>query len=179
MTKPSEEKKVKRCYTHAIITYNTEVKCLERLFQEARHWAYVLHDKDKTDPHIHIIATFPTERSFRQVTSYIDGDQNSFSQPCRDVEDTLVYFTHLEEGDEKFKYTWEDIVYDDKSYWKRRTDEPTEQTDKNVEFVNDLLTNDSLYEMACKYGRDYIKNFKAYNDFKCACLNQISAIERS
>lgn len=154
-----------RFYTHSIVTYNSLDCCFE-LFNQAKHFAYIIHDRDKTDEHIHILATFSREKSFTAVRKMVIGEQNTFTQECRDVESLLDYFLHDNEPD-KERYSPESIYYDDEVYWKKRVNDGEVNVDKNDMFVDDLMSPEMTVNfMARKYGRDFIKNYRSYLEFR-------------
>ena len=155
-----------RFYTHSIVSYATLDECVP-LLQKSKHYAYIVHDKDVADKHIHILATFSTMQSITAVRKLVVSSQNTFSQECKDVEALLDYFTHENEENEKFKYSKRDIGYDDYEYWRKRINNGEVVESANDMFVDDLLSEKmSLEFMARKYGRDFMKNYKSYLDFR-------------
>lgn len=160
-----------RFYTHSVITYNS-IDCCFDLLNASKHYAYIIHDRDKTDTHIHILCTFSREKSITAVRKLVNGNQNTFSQECRDVEDLLDYFTHDNEPD-KERYSTDSIVYDNIDYWKKRIKDVDIAEDKNEMFIEDLMSKDMTLEfMAKKYGRDFIKNCKHYMHFRLLLKNE-------
>lgn len=154
-----------RFYTHSVVTYNP-IECCFDLLNVCNHYAYIVHDRDPTDTHIHILCSFSIQKSIKAVRKLVVGEQNTFSQECEDVEALLEYFTHDNEPD-KVPYPKENIVYDNESYWKKRIKDVDSSSDKNEMFVNDLMADDmTLLFMAKKYGRDFIKNVKSYLLFR-------------
>lgn len=162
-----EEVATRRYYTHVIVSYATEEEVVTGLLSKAKHWAYIVHDKDGTDKHVHAIVTFEQQKSFNWVRKQVisANGQNTFTEFVKgDVEDVLTYFTHKKETT-KHKYSENEIVYSDEEYWRKRSKQDGREEDKNEAFVNDLLSEDySVEKMARKYGRDFIKNFRAYGD---------------
>lgn len=161
-----------RHYTHSIVSY-ADIDEIHRLLDQARAWAYIKHDRDDGKAtHYHIIATFAQEKSFKWVREQVVSNQNTFTEAVKgEVSDIIDYFTHKGLMD-KFQYEQSDIIYSDKTYWERRIGNcETEKEDKNEAFLNDLLaTSFSVEEMARKYGRDFIKNFRQYHFFRHHCL---------
>lgn len=150
-----------RFYTHAIVSY-ARLEELMPLFNQANHYCYILHDKDKTDVHYHIIATFPIQKSINAVRKMPASVSNTFSQPLDDVNKLLDYFTHKDE-EGKAEYDASGIVYDDLSYWQKRMSSGDVDVPSNDMFVDDLLASTVTIEfMSRKYGRDFMKNYKTY-----------------
>lgn len=72
---------------------------------------------------------------------------------------------------EKIQYSYDDIVSDNKRYWEGLKSDGSSRgrcsVENNLLFLDDLL-NLSPFDMAVKYGRDYIKNYAKYRDFRSA-----------
>lgn len=161
-----------RYYTHSIVSYASEEE-IQRLLDLAKAWAYIKHDKDEElsgklrDTHFHIVATFTQPKSFKWVRNQVVSTQNTFSEAIKgEISDVLDYFTHKGIA-EKYHYDENDIVYSDRDYWKRRVNNGEDEESKNEAFMDDLLaSNFSAEAMGRKYGRDFIKNYRSYKDFR-------------
>lgn len=162
-----------RAYTFNIVTYCLDEGFIEPMLSRANHWVIAKHDRDNQDTHLHVLVTFP--RNYSKATIYqklLNHDANTtFSNinivRTSDPAATLDYYTHKYHP-EKAQYSPSEFKYSDQRYWQQRWqifDSPsTKRTGDNDEFINDLL-NLGHYEMARKYGRDYIKNHISYRDF--------------
>lgn len=160
-----------RYYSFALVTYNTNESDIQPLIDKAFKYAWILHDKDKTDPHLHILCTFKQNKSFENVRKLVTGEQNTLVQLLRDKYKAFQYLTHENEDEEKASYEESEIHCNDISYFQRGL----KQSVDNEEFIIDLLNTDMSYrEMGIKYGRDYIRNFGAYRSF----AHQIRVQER-
>ena len=73
----------------------------------------------------------------------------------------FAYLTH-DNDKSKFQYSKELIHCDSFDYWQPTTSETKEE--KNEEFLNDLLCL-SKYQLAVKYGRDFMRHYKTYLEF--------------
>lgn len=156
-----------RHYTHAIVSY-AELKEIRRLLDQAKAWAYILHNKDEGKaPHYHIIATFSQEKTFKWVREQVISTQNTFAEAVHgDIEDVFDYFIH-QGFPEKYQYDKSEVVLSDEKYWNRRIGNGENEESKNEQFMDDLLSdNFSAEAMGRKYGRDFIKNFKSYKEFR-------------
>lgn len=174
----------KRLYQHAIVTYATEEE-IKPLLKAAKHYAYIKHDRDykksesgekvKRDTHYHIVCTWTQARSFEAVRKLVTSSQNTLVEPVKDktCKGLMEYYTHDYETDpNKAIYDISEIIMDDTEYWQKKI-EGREEKDPNEEFVDDLL--DEKYnpiEMARKYGRDYIKNYNKYAEFRIRAKNE-------
>lgn len=148
-----------RYYSFSLVTYNTKESDIQPLLDKANKWAWILHDKDKADPHIHIICTFKQNKSFEVVRKMVEGEQNTFVEPLRDKYKAFQYLTHENEDEEKAAYEESEVHCNDTSYFQKGLSKSVD----NTEFVYDLLDSKmSLAEKIIKYGRDYARNFRTY-----------------
>lgn len=155
-----------RGYSFGIVSY-ASIEELQPLLKTAKHYAYILHDKDEgRDAHYHIYATFHTAKSFKGVCGLVESEENTFAELLKgSADDLLTYFTHSNEL-EKYQYDASEIVYDnDSKYWSRGADKEAKEQE-NEQFLADLLSAKSLREMAIKYGRDFMKNYQSYALFR-------------
>lgn len=148
-----------RYYSFSLVTYNTNESDFKPLLDKAHKWAWILHDKDKADPHIHILCTFKQNKSFEVVRNMVEGEQNTFVEPLRDKYKAFQYLTHENEDEEKAAYEESEIHCNDTSFFQKGLSKSVD----NTEFVIDLLDGKmSLAEKIIKYGRDYARNFRTY-----------------
>lgn len=141
-------------------------------------YAYILHDKDvKEDgspkmPHIHLLAHFIERPRFSSVKRILRGnateDTTVLGQSVMSKYLAFSYLTHANDP-QKHQYSIDEVITNDRDFFSPVTSVSKEE--KNKEFMEDLL-NEKPYTLAIKYGRDYIKNFKSYNDFKNLILNE-------
>lgn len=151
-----------RFYSFKVVTYNTDESNFQPLLDKAFKWAWILHDKDKTDPHIHILCTFKQNKSFEQVRKMVEGEQNTFARKMEDKYRDFLYLPHSEDFPDKALYNETDIHCNDLGFFQRGA----KKTVDNEEFVTDLLDSNMTYKQrAIKYGRDYIRNFRTYTKF--------------
>lgn len=135
------------------------------------HWAYIYHDRDYKDdgtlkePHYHIVARYSNFRTGFAVLKDFVGNQNSFCEKCKSLQASYDYLTHKNEPD-KTLYDDIEIVHHNPVYWESFIPSVRDRT--SLDLVEDLLSESALdlREMAKKYGRDFIKNYKAYLDFR-------------
>jgi hypothetical protein len=150
-----------RFYSFKVVTYNTKEEDFQPLLDKAFKWAWILHDKDKTDSHVHILCTFKQHKSFNVVREMVKGEQNTFAQVMDDKYQAFIYLPHSEDYD-KALYDEKDIHTNDLSYFQQGVKKSVD----NEEFVNDLLNPNLTYrQKAIKYGRDYIRNYMTYEHF--------------
>lgn len=181
-----------RYYTMAIVTYANQRE-IATLLETAKHYAYILHDRDKDrDPHYHLLVTFDLPRTFKAVRNMVASTQNTFTQSVKSsIGNVLTYFVHATDtaiADGKEPYDESEVIYDDEAYWRKRALQDGESwkeergdKDKNEQFLNDLLSRTfSVERMGIKYGRDFMKNFRAYKEFRDACFTErLTEFEKS
>lgn len=172
-----------RGYTFACESYLSPVD-FEKVLRDTsrvKHWAWILHDKDKhedgtlKEPHYHILLTTAQYKSINVVRKWFydlgalntDGNPiNTLAQLCVDAPAMIEYFQHLGKP-EKHQYPYDDIHFSSISYWNTKCSAKETASD---DFVEDLVARElSPVAMARKYGRDYIRNYRSYEEFsQCA-----------
>lgn len=179
MPKHSFRDEEKKTRTFDLVLYEEPTNVLPHL-HNVRHYAYILHNHDVDEKtgelkkeHYHLILVFNNPRSVsglnRELLRYLD--QNVFIEPVKNsIGCSFLYLIHeskkaQQEG--KIPYKIEEVTCDDIAFWNdkaRECCEETENTYSNERFIYDLYTKTPI-ELAVFYGRDYIKNMRAYNDF--------------
>lgn len=174
-----------RAYTWFIVTYATGDE-YKPLLNTAKHWALAYHDQDfivqddgtKTpkEPHTHIIVTFDRAYSLKQVREMVESKSNTLAQACNTkdkqgrevVRGMFKYLCHEEENPEtKYIYDKSRRRTDDDAYWQKRIGEELTTMQGGDFFLDDLLADDfSCVNMAKKYGRDFMKNYGRYCEFR-------------
>lgn len=178
-------------YAWGLITYGNEEQIKRLCNEQAANWAYALHDKDVNEDgkpkeaHWHVMLTFEQAKSFNVVCkmtkSYIP-DQNTMAEPVKDLQGALRYLTHK---DDQGKYQYDEMIvnYSKKAWYEKysqtKQEKQASKEEDNEAFLNDLLCpkrDFSVRKMAVKYGRDFIKNCKAYIDFRSMALAEEAGI---
>lgn len=132
---------------------------------KATHWAYIYHDMDDCEPHYHILLHYDNARSGNAVLRDFVGNQNSFIEKSVSPIASYEYLTHKNDPD-KYQYCDSCIVSHNPVYWEHFLPDVRDRT--QLDFLEDLLSTKELdiVLMAKRYGRDFIKNYKAYMDFR-------------
>ena len=156
------------------------------LLDEAEHFAYIFHDRDKKEdgtlktPHYHVLIRFKnakTKSAVRKLTNLDNLTENTTLnfQKLIDTKGAFSYLTHTTKKaivDGKTVYALDEVTCDKLSYWQ---DVSSAGTTENEDFIADLCYNRlSRKELAIKYGRDYMKNMARYDDFREQVLFQDS-----
>lgn len=172
---------------YGIMTYNEPTAFEPILKAHCKHWAYICHDKDDNAKHYHIIIVLDVKRSPSTVMGFFSGlPQNTMINNIRYGVASYEYLTHNSDGarkDGKHIYDCCLIHQDDDDYWniQWRTDtevkkaqeakKAEEYEQSNEAFLFNLLAPKiDVKKMALKYGRDFIKNYQSYMNFRYEVL---------
>lgn len=131
-------------------------------------YAYIYHDSDTKDdgspkePHFHILVY--RKSGFRLTPAVRAFSQNTLIQPCRSRKLSYEYLTHKNDPD-KHSYSTSSI-----HEFHRDGKDTFSQTVKESQMnafsqMLDDITQLSRRELAVKYGRDYMLNYRRYEQF--------------
>lgn len=155
----------KRFYNWRIVSYCSEEEILDFCKKWGSKWEYILHDKDinedgsPKEKHYHINITLKVWKSRNKVCELVGKSGNNFAIKMLDKEEAHKYLTHTGIP-EKYQYEPECI----KSNFKW-VDSKQEKGDIE-NFLNVVADKKiSMREKALILGKDYIKNYKTYNEY--------------
>lgn len=162
----------------SIVTY-TDISVLKKVLEsngsKIRAYAYIEHDKDVVDYHIHLMLytydpyTYKGIRNWFRAAQNPEDERNTFVQTIIDRKKLFEYLTHKNEDNEKFKYDVSKIV---SCNVEKLLEE--ESKDESYDCLQDFMSGISYRELARRYGRDFIYHFQNY---KMLCL-EIAKQER-
>lgn len=91
---------------------NVDIQGVIRSKKSIKQWAYILHDKDDTEPHYHIYLNFgKTSVEFSDVGSWFGLDENFVNKVEGRKVDMLMYLTHGNAGQEhKHQYSPKEVI---------------------------------------------------------------------
>ena len=89
-----------------------DIQAVIRSKKSIKQWAYILHDKDDTEPHYHIYLNFgKTSVEFSDVATWFGLDEQFVNKVEGRKVDMLMYLTHANPGQEhKFQYSPKDVI---------------------------------------------------------------------
>ncbi len=89
-----------------------DIQAVIRSKKSIKQWAYILHDKDDTEPHYHIYLNFgKTSVEFADVASWFGLDENFVNKVEGRKTDMLMYLTHSNAGQEhKHQYSPKEVI---------------------------------------------------------------------
>lgn len=179
--------------TVALQTYATEDEFKSALAGKRefiRNLSYIVHDKDEgVTPHIHAVLTLSESMQLKRVCGWLKTCKdtkgeiaNTFAEELLSAGDMWDYLTHSGDGQVgKHQYNDSEIkvlegVQEARGNLKGKVDLARERAERkeqhqqvteeqNETFLNDLIARKTHREMAVKYGRDYMKNYKNYRQF--------------
>lgn len=145
----------------------------EPITKAAKNWAYILHDKDGGEPHYHIIAVFKNARTEDGIRAIIPNTQQTRIEIIKNgIEACYRYLTH-EDNPEKYHYSKDEIQSNGKKYFEE--DKAENETAEQI--IEDILQGLSLRELARRYGRDFMKNWRKYKEFAYYVMLQEDGIK--
>ena len=162
----------KRYYSFRIVTYinyGDVVNLINDLESVISKYAFIKHDKDSVDEHIHILITFRQNKSLSKVLSYFPKYQNTFVEPTntKELGGDFLYLTHSNDT-AKYQYTADLIRCNDFDYFQSLAcEKPQSKELINAELFEDIIREElDLKYLAIKYGRDFMLNFNKYMEFR-------------
>lgn len=193
-----EKKKAKtptqRAYTWCLVAYDTISELSERIKELydsciLSHYAYIIHDKDvylesgkndvseykKGDPrpsHIHFILVFKINVSLKKINELLNfpSDKNLFGEPTKNKSGFADYLLH-KNTPQKYQYDTSEVVSDNYNYFCSKIGDS--ENNYIVNLLNDLINQDvSFLELAKRYGRDLVINFRSYLSFANLIIEQ-------
>ena len=89
-----------------------DIQGVIRSKKSIKQWAYILHDKDDTEPHYHIYLNFgKTSVEFSDVASWFGLDENFVNKIEGRKSDMLLYLTHGNDGQQhKHQYSPKEVI---------------------------------------------------------------------
>lgn len=164
-----------RSYSFNIVTYVTDIQAITDFCSFTFKYAFILHDQDlNKSPHYHIICSFKQNKSFDAVRKLFPQNQNTIVEKLIDKYGAFEYLTHKNDPD-KFQYSSDLVSTNDLKYFER----PLSREFSNDQFLFDLCFSTlSEYDLAVRYGRDYIIHRSQYLSFKDVILSEQLSIER-
>lgn len=172
----------------SLVTY-AEIPDLESVLRDHENavegCTYIFHDRDNKEPHKHIALVLKRARRIADVIGWfkscvdLNGKAvNTQGEKIKSLKALKLYFLHKDEKSislGKFQYAETDLIVltpfkdafsfetaDDKT---GGMDNEERKEEENRQFLADIENGTPLREMACKYGRDWMKNYKYYRHY--------------
>lgn len=155
--------------SYFVLSYAPPTELTEFL-NKCNFFAYIYHDCDEKEPHYHYFLTFSNNKNpYNLAREMLCGRYSFMIENVRNRKACLRYLIHLDDGD-KFQYPLANVTSNNFGAVERacRIYQPTED---NGEFIKDICYKNP-YENAIKYGRDYIRNFAKYQEFRGVLINE-------
>lgn len=153
----------------SIITYAKE-KQLELILKNHQSaisaYAWIKHDKDNKEPHIHLYMKFNSDRRptdvqkwFENCTDDKDEQANTLWQKVKCPNGLISYLTHANEPN-KYQYSESEVHYSSEEAKNELLEEFNE--DNGFDALQQMLENIPLRDIARKHGRDFIRYYNSY-----------------
>lgn len=153
----------------SIITYAKE-KQLELVLKNHQSaisaYAWIKHDKDNKEPHIHLYMRFNSDRRptdvqkwFENCTDEKDEPANTLWQKVKCPNGLIAYLTHSNEPN-KYQYPETEVHYSSEEAKNELLEEFNE--DNGFDALQQMLDNVPLRDIARKHGRDFIRYYNSY-----------------
>ncbi len=163
----------------SIITYAKE-KQLELILKNHESaisaYAWIKHDKDNKEPHIHLYIKFNSDRRptdvqkwFENCTDNKDEPANTLWQKVKCPQGLITYLTHANEPN-KHQYEEKEIHYSSEDAKNELLEEFNE--DNGYDALQQMLDNIPLRDIARKHGRDFIRYYNSYKQLAEDIHNQ-------
>lgn len=152
--------KPERIRKFTLIAYGTREQIetfVNKEFDKLNEGAYILHNKDETEPHWHIYLNYINATTFERVKEKLKKitNQNVMAEKVITTNGIMAYMTH-ENAPEKWHYSKEEVTY-------RARDKPNIWLSMYIDFVEQKLT---VKTMVQKYGKDFVINMRNFRDLR-------------
>lgn len=139
--------------------------------KQIRGYAYITHDKDDGEKHIHLLIRTYDAWTPEQVGKWFGlcqddkGDYvNTFNEPISDLSAIVTYLTHsdvdsIKAG--KARYSEKEII----DFGLLRTVEKKDSHDNTYQIISLMEKRTPLREILRIYGKDFLYHYKAYKEF--------------
>lgn len=164
---------MERYYSFKGVTYLSEETLREKLrHKDIKQWAYIEHDKDKNEdgtqkePHKHLLVITKANKSIDAMRRIFESEEgNTLFKPIDEIQHDYRYLTHKDD-ETKYQYESENIKTSSLEYWAKVSKDEDTESRTNEDFINDLEDpTKTRRDLAIKWGRDYMKNFRSYELF--------------
>lgn len=189
---PSVQEELKRGTRAVFVRTYATAESLENALEGKglEAYAYILHDKDGCEPHLHVVMLADRSRRGKDMYAWLKdcvdskGElANSEIEVVRSMDACHKYLTHSDDTSKqkgKHQYEEENIIYPmGGEPWDYKT--PTDiqfqskekeraSAEKCDQLIQDIIDRVPAREMARRYGRDYMKNHMVYRKFAAEVL---------
>lgn len=124
-------------------------------------YAYILHDKEESEPHYHLVVSFSNPRTWDGVKKdFAKYDQNTLVKVVKSLDGVLDYLTHRNKP-EKYQYPEEAVTNNGYYRGGYRRNVDVEQ-DIAITIVEAILEDLPKRELLKRFGREYVIYRKQY-----------------
>ncbi len=176
------QSKMRKSRFFSLTTYATE-KQIQKVIGDhvssLRALCYILHDKDESEPHYHILLRTHSTWTAVQIAKWFadlkDKEKkpiNTFCETANDMEALKRYIIHdTEEAREAGKHLYS--INDIKDFGMCDLSERKDCYDSSYEILMKVLAGANPRDLVRFYGRDYLYHLNAYHE----CADKIRELE--
>lgn len=133
-----------------------DIANLLKNINEAHFYAYIIHDKDGTENHIHYILNIAGSRSIKSISEMLDVNPQ-YIQVCKKNKGYARYLLHKDDP-EKYQYDINQVFTNDYDrYLSLVSDVTTNVSDLFEDYLNVTYGRLSSYDFINKYRLDFSK----------------------
>lgn len=177
----NERKKprVRKSRYFAFMTYAGEravTTTLAKHQQSVRAFAYILHDKDEAEPHIHLVVRTYSTWTETQILKWFDwvkarDNQNTFVEVLNDTLAMGEYLTHDDaESVQKGKHRYDRAAIKDFGLFD--IVDKKDAYDETYEIVCNVMAGTSERDLVRRYGKNYLFHRAQYHESADAIYTQ-------
>lgn len=163
-----EKKQTPKKHRHfAMSTYISLEEIQEYVKKETiEKYAYILHDKEESEPHYHLVVSFTNPRTWEGVKKdFAKYEQNTLVKVVKSLDGVLDYLTHKNKP-EKYQYPEEAIT--NNGYYRGASRRNTDiEQDIAVSIVEAILEETPKRELLKRFGREYVIYRNRYESLAC------------
>ena len=149
-----------RIYKFDVVSYLNEEqvkRVLKAKLVDIRRYAYIIHDKEETDTHIHLLLYTYNAHTFSSIRKWFKHESiNTFCQEIKDDIKAYEYLTHANDLD-KYQYSESGI-----RFYNYDKPENTDYDNNGYEPLELMLKGTPLRLIAKKFGKNFIYHYTSY-----------------
>lgn len=156
---------------HSFVTYanETQVHSVIKSHQNSiRSFAYIIHDKDKNDLHIHLLVRTYDAWTPKQICKWFNGltdndgrNVNTFDEPIGDLMALHTYIQHKdEESIQNGKAQYDASLIKDFGLFAELTEK--DSYDDTYEIINSMIKGIGTRALVRRYGKKFIYHYSQF-----------------
>lgn len=156
---------------HSFVTYANEAQVhsvIKSHQNSIRSFAYIVHDKDKNDLHIHLLVRTYDAWTPKQICKWFNGitdkegrNVNTFDEPIGDLMALRTYIQHKDdESIQKGKAQYDASLIKDFGLFAELTEK--DSYDDTYEIINSMIKGIGTRALVRRYGKKFIYHYSQF-----------------